>query len=63
MEERENDYELDPVVSLGFVLGLPLSKVEAVRKALSGIDGVKLIVSRVGSPKTLWLVRREEGAP
>ena len=61
MDERED--ELDPIISLGIILGVPLSKVEAVREALATLPDVRLIVSRVGAPRTLWLIRKEEGRP
>ena len=63
MEEQEDDYGLDPMVSLGFILGVPLSKVEDIHRALDAVDGVKLIVSRVGAPRTLWLVRQDGEPP
>ncbi len=51
-EERE----LDPRVSLGFVLVLPISLVAVVKEALSDLEGVQVVISRVGPPRTLWLV-------
>ena len=54
-EERE----LDPTVSLGFVLVLPISRVTSVKEALSGLEGVRVVISRMGPPRTLWLVDRE----
>ncbi len=56
-EERE----LDPRVSLGFVLVLPISRVAAVKDALSDLEGVRVVISRMGPPRTLWLVDREGG--
>ncbi len=50
-EERE----LDPQVSLGFVLVLPISRVGAVKEALAKLEGVRVVISRMGPPRTLWI--------
>lgn len=55
-EERE----LDPTVSLGFVLVLPISRVGAVKEALSDLEGVRVVISKMGPPRTLWI---REGSP
>ena len=46
---------LDPIVSLGFVLSLKLSEVEEVRAALSDRPGVRIVYTKVGPPRTLWI--------
>ncbi len=50
-EERE----LDPTTSLGFILNLKLSRVAAVRQALSDLEGVHIIISKLGPPRSLWI--------
>jgi hypothetical protein len=56
----DRDRELDPRISLGIILVLPLSRVADVREALSVLEDVKVVVSKVGPPRTLWLADREE---
>ncbi|MEE9237179.1 MAG: hypothetical protein V3U52_05270 [Thermoplasmata archaeon] len=50
-EERE----LDPRISLGFVLVLPISLVGAVKEALSDLEGVQVVISKMGVPRSLWI--------
>ncbi len=52
--------EMDPIVSLGFILKAKLSRVAAIRKVLSGLEGVHIIVSRLGEPRHLWIKGGEE---
>ena len=57
----DNERELDPRVSLGFVLVLPMSRIAAVQDALSDLEGVRVVISRLGPPRTLWLMDKEGG--
>ena len=54
MHTRDAD-PLDPTISLAVVLNLKMSEVAAVRSALEGLPGVRVIVTKVGPPKTLWI--------
>lgn len=56
------DHDLDPTVSLAFVLSLHVSKVEAVREALRKLEGVRVVLSKIGPPRTLW-IREGDGPP
>ncbi len=56
---NDADLDLDPKVSLAFVLTLRISRVEGVREALRGVEGVRIVTSRVGAPRTLWIQEGE----
>ena len=55
MGQERNADSLDPTVSLGFILNLPLSRVEEIRRFLLGLAGVRVVVSKLGPPRTLWI--------
>ncbi len=56
----DEDRQLDPAISLAFVLNLRISKVEAVREALRELEGVRVVLSKIGPPRTLWIKEGEE---
>ena len=60
MKAKDKLRELDPTVSLAVVLSLPFSRVSEVKDALAGLPGVKVVLSRMGPPRSLW-IRTGEG--
>ncbi len=52
----DEDRQLDPAISLAFVLNLRISKVAEVREALAALEDVRVVLSKIGPPRTLWLV-------
>lgn len=56
----DEDRQLDPAISLAFVLNLRVSKVSEVREALAALEDVRVVLSRLGPPRTLW-IREGEG--
>ena len=48
--------DLDPTITLGFILSLPLSRVKQVRDLLATLTDVRVVVSKLGVPRTLWIV-------
>ncbi len=52
--------EMDPIVSLGFILKARLSRVADIREVLSDMEGVRIIVSKLGEPRHLWIKGGEE---
>ncbi len=56
----DDDRQLDPAISLAFVLNLRVSKVSEVREALAALEDVRVVVSRLGPPRSLW-IREGEG--
>ena len=53
------DRQLDPAISLAFVLNLRVSKVSEVREALAALEDVRVVLSRLGPPRTLWIQEGE----
>ncbi len=58
---REDSSE--DVVSHALVLTLPVSKVPAVRVAIEALGDVRIIATRTGSQRSLWIVRRDSPPP
>ncbi len=51
----DEDRQLDPAISLAFILNLRVSKVSEVREALAALENVQVVVSRLGAPRSLWI--------
>ena len=58
----DENRQLDPTVSLAFVLSLRVSRIQDVREVLAGLEGVRVVLSKVGAPRTLW-IQEGEGPP
>ncbi len=56
----DEDRQLDPAISLAFILNLRVSKVAEVREALAGLEDIRVVVSRLGPPRSLWITEGEK---
>ncbi len=51
----DDERQLDPAISLAFILNLRVSKVSEVREALAALEGIQIVISKLGAPRSLWI--------
>jgi hypothetical protein len=62
-EPRSRASDLDPRVSLGMVLLLPLSRVPEIRRLIGGVPDVRVVLAKVATPRRLWITEADSEPP
>ncbi len=62
---NQNEYRNfdDPTVALAVILNCRLSELQAVKAALDSVPGARVVYSRVGTPRSLWVKSEDERQP
>ncbi len=61
MAETQQNFEdlTNPVLSFGVVLRARMGKIKEIAEGLASDPDVKIVISKVGQARTLWLEERE----